>query len=143
MDVLTTVTDWLKTFPLWQGALSVDHLKPVPGSMGLYPQGVQEIARREDVTGNVEVTNRLELLLCRVTGGEDDRLEDARWLLALQQWIGQQSAEGLAPRLGDVPEMTRFRAEQGKLCAPAQTGTGRYAVKISAYYVTKCKMHNA
>ena len=128
MDVLKTVTDWLKTFPLWQGELQVDSLKPVPGSIGLYPQGVQEISRREDVTGNVEVSNRLELLLCRVTGGEDDRQDCARWLLALQQWISDQSAEGLAPRLGDVPERSFFQAQQGKLCGPAQTGTGRHTL---------------
>lgn len=138
MSVLEKITPWLQTFPLWQGELAVDSLQPVPGSVGLFPQGLQEVSRREDVLGNVETVNRLELMLCRVSDG--DGKQAAAWLLALQDWVNGQSAAGLAPRLGDVPAREKILARQGRLSAPAQTGTGRYAVNITAEYVTK--MHN-
>ena len=135
MTVLDKLISWLQTFPLWEGEKTcVDSLMSTPGSVGLYPRGIREMGRREDVLGNVEVVNRLQILLCRVTAGEDDRAEDAAWLLALQDWVRQQSAAGLAPRLGDVPEKEWIRAEQGRLKTPVQTGTGRYAVTITAEY---------
>ncbi len=135
MTVLEKITGWLKTFPLWEGELQIDGTAPSPGSVGLYPQGVQEISRREDVLGNVQTVNRFELTLCRISNGDAEQA--AAWLLALQDWIRQQSAGGLAPRLGDVPAQERIRAEQGRLKAPLQTGAGRYAVKITAEYVTE------
>lgn len=137
MSVLEKLMSWLQTFPQWDERVRVDSLESVPGSLGLFPQGVQELGSREDILGNVQVDNRLTVVLYRITAGEDDRQENARWLLALQDWVQQQSLAGLAPRLGDVPHRQRIRAERGRLKAPAQTGTGRYAVTITADYVTK------
>lgn len=135
MGVLEKITGWLQTFPLWEGELAVDSIEPIPGSVGIFPRGVEELSRREDVLGNVELRNRLELMLYRVSDG--DAQQAAAWLLALQEWINGQSAAGLAPQLGDVPGEERLFARQGRLSAPAQTGTGRYAVKITAEYVAK------
>lgn len=133
MTALEKLTAWLKTFPLWeQGDVAVDSLAPTPGSVGIYPQGVQELARREDVLGNVAVTNRLTVTVCRVSAGAD-----ASWLLEFQNWVNRQSAAGLAPVLGAAPEKERIRAEKGRLTAPNQTGTKRYAVQITAEYVDK------
>lgn len=134
MGVLERITGWLQTFPLWEGELAIDSLKPVPGSVGIFPRGVEELSRREDVLGNVRASNRLELMLYRVSDG--DGKQAAAWLLALQEWVNGQSAAGLAPQLGDVPGEEKLFARQGRLSAPAQTGTGRYAVKITAEYVT-------
>lgn len=134
MTALEKLTAWLKTFPLWEpGDVSVDGLSPKPGSVGIYPQGIRELSRREDVLGNVEVTNRLTVTVCRVSAGAD-----ARWMLEFQNWVNRQSAAGFAPKLGDRPEKERIRAEKGRLTAPNQTGTKRYAVEITADFVTQC-----
>lgn len=134
MSVLEKLMSWLQTFPQWDDKVRIDGLDPVPGSLGLFPQGVQELGSREDILGNVQVDNRLTVVLYRIAAGEDDRQEDARWLLALQDWVQQQSLAGLTPRLGDVPHRQRIRAQRGRLKEPSQTGTGRYAVTITAEY---------
>lgn len=134
MSVLEKLMSWLQTFPQWDDGVRIDGLEPVPGSLGLFPQGVQELGSREDILGNVQVDNRLTVVLYRITAGEDDRAEDAAWLLALQDWVQQQSLAGLTPRLGDVPHRQRIRAERGRLKEPSQTGAGRYAVTITAEY---------
>ena len=129
MTVLEKITAWLKTFPQWEENAGLDGMELTPGSIGLFPQGIEEIARREDVLGNVQVTNRFTMMVYRVAAGDGPA-----WMLALQQWVNQQSAAGLAPRLGDIPEKEQIRAEQGRLSAPNQTGTKRYAVKLMAEY---------
>lgn len=138
MDILEKITAWLETFPLWDGGKPrIDGIHPTPGSIGIYPQGVQEISHREDVLGNVETQNRLTLTVYRVSNGNSALA--AHWLLALQDWVNRQNAAGLIPRLGDLPGRAKIQAFKGHLTSPAQTGTGRYAVKITAEYVTQCK----
>ena len=133
---LEKIINWLQTFPHWGGTeLSVDYVKTVPGCAGLYPQGVEEVSRHSDVLGNVTVENRLRFMLYRVSAGQCDSTDAAIWLLQLQNWIQSQSTAGMAPRLGDDPARERIRAEQGKLRNASQSGTGKYAVTITAEYV--------
>lgn len=136
MTALEKMTAWLQTFPLWQEErLHVDYLDAVPGNAGLYPGGLEEISRREDVLGHVTVQNRLHFMLYRVTSGQQDNGENSRWLLKFQAWVQEQCALGLAPHFGDDPTQEKIRAEQGKLKSASQTGTGKYAVAITAEYV--------
>lgn len=135
MTALEKMVQWLKTFPLWDDAkLHIDYLAAEPENAGLYPQGLEEVARREDVLGNVTVLCRLHFMLYRRTFGQQDSGENSTWLLQLQQWVQSQSALGLAPVFGDAPEKERIRAEQGKLQKARQTGTGLYAVAITAEF---------
>ena len=134
MTALEKMVQWLKTFPLWEDDLHIDDLGAAPSNTGLYPGGLEEVSRREDVLGNVTVVCRLHFLLYRRTARQQDNGESSRWLLQLQDWVQKQSAAGLAPRLGDIPEKEQIRAEQGRLSAPNQTGTKRYAVKLTAEY---------
>lgn len=136
MTALEKMTAWLQTFPLWQEErLHVDYLDAVPGNAGLYPGGLEEVSRREDVLGHVTVQNRLHFMLYRVTPGQQDNGENSRWLLEFQAWVQKQCALGLAPCFGDDPTQEKIRAEQGKLKSASQTGTGKYAVAITAEYV--------
>lgn len=136
MTALEKMTAWLQTFPLWkEERLYVDYLDAVPGNAGLYPGGVEELVRREDVLGNVTVHNRLLFVLYRLTPGQQDNRENSAWLLQLQNWVQQQSASGLAPCFGDDPKQERICAQRGKLQAATHTGTGKYAVTITADYV--------
>ena len=134
MTALEEMVQWLKTFPLWEDDLHIDDLGAAPSNTGLYPGGLEEVSRREDVLGNVTVVCRLHFLLYRRTARQQDNGENSRWLLQLQDWVQQQSAAGLAPVFGDDPKKERIRAEKGKLQEASQTGTGKYAVSITAEF---------
>ena len=61
--MLENMKAWLQTFPQWEGSIQVDYLDAVPGNTGLYPKGITELSRREDVLGNVKVRCRSTFLL--------------------------------------------------------------------------------
>jgi len=133
MDVLQRVKQWLATYPGWGEAMVyVDYLDAAPVNGGLYPQGLEELERTEDVLGNVTISCRYRFLLYRVTSGQQENGENAGWLLDFQQWVQQQSISGLAPRFGDVSNRERIRAEKGKLQEASQVGTGTYGVTLIA-----------
>ena len=134
MTALEKMVQWLKTFPLWEDDLHIDDLGAAPSNTGLYPGGLEEVSRREDVLGNVTVVCRLHFLLYRRTARQQDNGESSRWLLQLQDWVQKQSAAGLAPVFGDDPQKERIRAEKGKLQEASQTGTGKYVVAITAEF---------
>ena len=134
MTALEKMVQWLKTFPLWEDDLHIDDLGAAPSNTGLYPGGLEEVSRREDVLGNVTVVCRLHFLLYPRTARQQDNGESSRWLLQLQDWVQKQSAAGLAPVFGDDPKKERIRAEKGKLQEASQTGTGKYAVAITAEF---------
>lgn len=135
MTALEKMTAWLQTFPLWQGeTLYVDYVDAVPGNAGLYPEGLEQVSRREDVLGNVTVKNRLHFVLYRVTAGQQDNRENSAWLLELQKWVQEQSAAGLAPSFGDAPHRERICAQKGKLKSASQTGTGTYTVNLTVEF---------
>ena len=103
---------------------AIDMTSPEPGSCGLFPQGTEEISRREDVLGNVTCRLRQTYLLRRV----DIRGEmGASFMLRLCQWAQDQPA----PELG---ENTRIRWEKGRLVSVSQTGTATYEMKIITEY---------
>ena len=91
-NVLQDIIRWLKTFPLWQDTLFVDYTDGIPGGSGLFPAGVEEVARREDVLGNVTAQYRCCFDLVRITTGQQDSREHARWLLQFQEWVRQSTS---------------------------------------------------
>ena len=132
MEILEKVAAWLESFPLWDGEkLTIDSIGPAPGSLGLFPMGVEEISRREDVLGNVAVRCACVFTLRRsACPGEDN----ARWLLDLQNWVMEQDRLGLAPKFGDDPKTERIRAYEGKLDRSFQTGSGLYTLQLRAEF---------
>lgn len=130
MTVLRKIQNWLKTYPQWTDELRVDYTNAMSGNAGVFPQGIQELSRRQDVVGNVTVTNRLSFTILRVTGGQQNKEEQAAWLIDFQNWVQQQSVSGNAPTFGDVPAKEKLWAEQGKLKSTSQTGTARYTVRL-------------
>ena len=139
MDLLERVRSWVQTFPDWEEGqlLYIDYTGAAPGNTGLFPVGVEELERREDVLGNMAVSCRCRFMLYRVTTGQEDNAANARWLLRFQDWVRQQSALHLAPTFGDEPARERIRAEKGKLKNASQVGTGIYAVELTAEFVKK------
>ena len=129
--MLDKVMNWLQTFPLWAGTLQVDYADAIPGNTGLYPRGITELSRREDVLGNVTVRCSWGFALQRAAlPGE----ENARWLMEFQNWVAEQDRLGLAPKFGDDPKYERIRAFEGRLQDRAQAGSGRYTVMLTAEF---------
>lgn len=129
--MLEQMKNWLQTFPKWEGSIQVDFADGEPGSTGLYPRGLTELSRREDVLGNVQVRCRciFELRRTAVTGEEN-----ARWLLDFQNWVMEQSRLGIAPKFGDEPKTEHIRASDGRLERHAQVGSSLYTVRLQAEF---------
>lgn len=132
--MLEKIKQWLISYPQWDDTLYVDYTPAVPGSTGVFPRGVQELSRRQDVAGNVQTRNRVRFTVLRITPGQLDKEKQAAWLLDFQDWVQQQSISGKAPTFGDVPEKEKLMARQGMLKGISQTGTARYAVELIAEY---------
>lgn len=136
MTDLEKLRQWLATYPKWEeGQLHVDYTDALPGNLGLYPAGLEEVSRRENVLGGITVQNRYHFVLYRVAVRQESNEEHALWLLEFQKWVQSQSAAGLTPRFGDEPTQERLRAEKGKLKEASQTGTGTYVVTLTAEFV--------
>lgn len=129
--MLENMKVWLQTFPQWEGNIQVDYLEAVPGNTGLYPKGITELSRREDVLGNVKVRCRSTFLLRKTADGTE---ENARWLLAFQQWVMEQNRLGLTPKFGDEPKIERLLAADGRLENHAQVGSSLYTVQLQAEF---------
>ena len=129
--MLDSMRQWLETFPRWEGTLQLDYVDAAPGSTGLYPRGLTQLSRREDVLGNVAVRYRCSFLLRRVAGQSE---ENARWLLDFQNWVMEQDRLGLAPSFGDVPGTQRLQASEGKLESCKQVGSALYTVQLSVEF---------
>ena len=126
MEYLEKMEQWLRRFPLWQGELCTDVTDPKTGSIGLFPLGVTQLSRREDLLGRVMTRYKAEFALRR----RDVRSSGASWLLELQSWaMGQKS-----PGFGDDPDRETIRVEKGKLVSPSQTGIATFEVKLTVEF---------
>lgn len=129
--MLEKMRTWLECFPGWENNLLIDYVDAVPGSTGLYPRGLSEVSRREDVLGNVTVRCRWEFLLRRAAGSRE---ENARWLMDLQNWVMEQDRLGLTPVFGEDPRTQRVRAFEGRLDSQKQVGGSLYTVRLTAEF---------
>lgn len=136
MDVLQRLKQWLMRYPGWgEAQIYVDYLESDPVNAGVYPQGLEELERREDVLGNVTVSCRYRFMLYRMVTGQQDNEGNAGWFLDFQQWVQQQSISNQAPQFGDIPGRERIRAEKGKLQEASQAGTGTYGVVLTVDFM--------
>lgn len=138
MTDIEILLSWLKTYPGWTDeVLHTDYSEGTPGCMALYPKGVEELSRREDLLGNAQVQYRSRFTLRRQVAGQGDQEKHAQWMLDFQQWVQRQDAAGLAPRFGDVSFTESLRAENGALKEISKNGLAAYELTITAEYV-KC-----
>ena len=126
MSELEKLQAWLQTFPMWDGSLSIDVTDAVPGGMGLYPKGLQELSRREDVLGDLTIRYRWSFILHRNQAAQTQ--ENAQWLMELQKWAAHQCRQGLAPKFGDAPVEERLRICEGGLQHRKEGGSGYTAL---------------
>ncbi len=132
MPIAQTATDlekvkaWLSTYSHWEDFLLVE-------DAALFPKGLEEISRREDVLGNRFVGCRYHFSLFWKMAGQGDDAENTSRLLDFQHWVREQSASGLAPQFGDVPTQESIRAEKGGLTVGPQIAT--YTVTLIADFM--------
>ncbi len=137
MSDLEKVRNWLLSYPKIdriQG-LCVDYYSEQPNNGSIDPSGLIELSRVTDIIGNTTVKNQYNFVLYFVLAKspEDDvgATENADWLLNLQKWIQEQSIRKQAPIFGDDPETETISAQNGKVDAADEEGTGVYSVQLS------------
>ena len=133
MTDLEKLYRWLREYPEWNGLLQVDRLEDESDGIGIFPKGLEELSRQEDVQGNVSIACRYRFDLLRRVHHQPDSKTNAQWLLDFQNWVQQQSVDGKTPRFGDVPEAEKMRAEKGTLQNHAITDT--FAVTLIAEFM--------
>ena len=138
MEQINALRALLLTFPLWgQQPLFIDSTDAAPECCGLFPLGLRELERREDVLGGVKERHRLRAMVYRVAGQEEDFARDAAWWEDFAAWVAAQSAAGLAPRFGNTQDREFVQARGGRLVRMPSAGTGVYGVEIVAEYWTR------
>jgi hypothetical protein len=143
MTDLEKMREWLKTFP---GGIpdnfQVDFTNEIPQTAGLFPTGTVEIRRARDILGNVTVTNQynfgLYTVFAKPTDADEVAARSAEWVMSLQRWVQEQSAQGLSPTFGNIDTWAEtLKAQNGMFYGDNAAGTGMYMVTITAQYQTE------
>jgi hypothetical protein len=148
MSALQKMRDWIAAFPEFVilGSFSVDYTDRVPANGGIFPNGLVEIERRSDITGNVTVTNQYNFgLYCvfeKAPGDDAGATINADWIMAFQEWVQEQSATGQSPAFGDIPREERITAQNGVLYDANEEGIATYMVQISVQFKKRYKGEN-
>lgn len=138
---LQRLRDWLATYPGYDilGSFRVDYTDQVPANGGLYPEGLVEISRSEDILGNVTVRSQynfgLFFVLPKAPGDDLGAQLNADWLMDFQRWVQEQSVRGLAPTFGNTEQRAEtMKAQNGVLDNAADEGTAIYVVVLAAEF---------
>lgn len=129
---MESIVNWLQTFPLWTGSVTVDSLQTKTDSCGIYPLGIRVLARKADILGNGKLRLESRYQLRRTVALNQDNGSHAQWLQQLQEWVLEQSRLGQAPELG---ENTQWSARDGKLEKDRRPGVGLYTLTLVAEYI--------
>lgn len=134
---------WLARCPALTGiALRVDDLPPAAGTGALFPKGVEQTDRWQNLLGQVTARQKMQLVLRLnlpfVPGDTELTAQTARRLLELQAWVAEQSAAGLAPQLGNAdPMQETLTAGAARLEQANDEGSAVYTVTLTAHYTMK------
>lgn len=120
------------------GELAIDYTDRIPSSAGLFPNGLVEVSRSKDITGDVTVRNQYNFALYTVLekspGDDTGATYNAEWVMGFQEWVQRQSATGNAPTFGDNPGDEVMSAQNGQLYSAADEGTAIYVMQITAQF---------
>lgn len=138
---LERVITWLKTYPdnSVMSKYSVDFTDKVPSNGGIFPSGLQEISRREDIVGNITVANQynfgLYYVLPKPLDDDATSTDNAEWLMEFQRWVQEQSLSHAAPTFGNVDiGKETIKAQNGVLYSQGDEGTAIYMVQLAAQF---------
>lgn len=141
MTALEKMRGFIESYPSFNilSQFRVDFTDQIPGNGGIFPSGLVEISRKEDVLGDVTITNQynfgLYYVFAKVPGDDTGATINADWLMDFQEWVQEQSATGQAPVFGDVPKQERIMAQNGALYDADDEGAATYMAQISAQFV--------
>ena len=142
MTDLEKIKRWLGTYPGYDilSRFRVDYTDQVPANAGIFPGGLVEIERREDLLGNVTVSNQYNFALYYVLAKADDddagATENADWIMDFQRWVQNQSVRRLAPRFGNTDTRESIQAQNGVLYEQEDEGVAVYMVQLSVQFET-------
>lgn len=138
MTDLEKIKNFVSTYPGFDilGQFDVDYTDQVPSTGAIFPSGLTEIARREDILGNVTLTNQYNFGLYCVFAkdGNLNAAANADWVMDFQNWVQEQSVKGLAPRFGSMGEKETIKAQNGVMYDQADEGMATYMVQISVQF---------
>lgn len=142
MTEIQEIKNWVQKFPKWHDHVqdfSVDYTDNFPGNGGVFPAGTVEVERKEDVLGNVTVTNQLNFAIYWVlpapTDDDEQSTDNVEWVSEFQRWVQSQSVLRVAPTFGDVPQDEYIKAQNGTLFSVGEDGTtAMYMIQLSATF---------
>ncbi|MBP1737279.1 MAG: hypothetical protein H6Q60_1160 [Oscillospiraceae bacterium] len=143
MTDLEQIRAWIATYPDFDilGQFQVDFTDTVPANGGIFPSGLVEVDREEDILGNVEVHNQynfgLYYVFPKAPGDNASATVNADWVMDFQRWVQEQSVTKAAPTFGNIDEDTEaIRAQNGVLYDANEEGTATYMVQLSVNFTT-------
>jgi len=148
MTPLEKIRKWLATYPGYDilSDFQVDYTDQISGNGGVFPSGLEEIARKTDIFGNTTVENQYNFGLYYVFGkapGDDTGATiNADWIMGFQEWVQAQSITGAAPVFGDVPRDERIVAQNGVLYDATDEGLATYMVQLSVRFKKNYEVKN-
>lgn len=148
MTPLEKITTWLSTYSGYDilNKFHIDYTDQIPCNGGVFPSGLVEIERRQDIFGNVTIENQYNFGLYyefeKSPGDDAGAMINADWIMAFQEWVQEQSVMGLSPSFGDVPRDERIIAQNGALYEAKDEGTATYMVQLSVRFKKKFEVKN-
>ena len=144
MTALEKIKAWIAAFPDFDilSEFRVDYTDhAAPDNGGIFPSGLVEVERREDIVGNIVITNQYNFALYYVfeKADRDDAgaTINAGWVMGFQEWVQEQSALRLAPTFGNMDtEKESVTAQNGVLYDTGE-GTATYMVQLSVQFKKK------
>lgn len=142
MTDLDKVRQWLGTYSGYDilSKFRVDYTDQIPSNGGIFPNGLVEVDRMEDVLGNVTVSNQYNFALYYVfykaDGDDAGAVGNADWIMDFQRWVQEQSVRGLAPRFGNTDDREVVQAQNGVLYDQGDEGVAVYMVQLSIRFKT-------
>lgn len=143
MTALEKTREWIARYPDFDilSTFRVDYTDQIPSNGGIFPSGLVEVSRTEDIQGNVEVENQynfgLYYVFLKSPGDDVGAAVNADWVMGFQEWVQEQSIRGKAPVFGDDPQREQAKAQNGALYAADEEGTATYMVHLSFSFIKR------
>lgn len=149
MTDLERVIEWLHSFGGHDilAEYQIDYTDQIPSKGAVFPQGLVEVERKENVLGDVTVQNQynfgLYYVFEKAAGDTVAGRINAEYLMEFQRWVQEQSARKLVPNFGNTVTPATARAQNGVLYDAQDSGTATYMVVLSITFEQKYKEVNA
>lgn len=141
MTDLEKIRTWIKKYPGFEllGDIQCDYTDRIPSNGAVFPTGIVEISRTEDILGNVIAQNQynfgLYYVFYKSPGDDVNATFNADWIMDFQKWVQEQSIRKLTPIFGDIDTDNEIiRAQNGVLYESDESGVATYVVQLSVEF---------